>query len=55
MLEAQDISFAWGKAPLLDGVTFSVGKGSSVELPPQSVVRLHASAPLRVVIVGVSR
>ena len=44
-----------GGSVVVNGVTFSVGKGSSVELPPQSVVRLHASAPLRVVIVGVSR
>ena len=32
MLEAQDISFAWGKAPLLDGVTFSAAPGEVAAL-----------------------
>ena len=32
MLEAQDISFAWGKAQLLDGVTFSVAPGEVAAL-----------------------
>ena len=32
MLEVQDISFAWGKAPLLDGVTFSVAPGEVAAL-----------------------
>lgn len=32
MLEVQDISFSWGKAPLLDGVTFSVAPGEVAAL-----------------------
>ena len=39
MLEVQNISFAWGKAPLLDDVTFSVAPGEVAALEEHLVSR----------------